>query len=512
MKLEFDITPQEFKIVEEILSSHLTDNCQTWVFGSRVKNKALHNSDLDLALECKGNISTNIIRQIKTALEQSKLPYRVDVLDINAVEPYFQKIINQKKVRFPFEVKSKVPSLRFAEFNQSLVTDILLNLTDVLRCGIAATPKYVDDGIAFLSSQNVTTDGKMSMDKYNFISEDYYKKISKNAKLLKGDILYSRVGAGYGNAAIFPFEGEYGVYVSLTHIRTSKKLDNTFLKFTLNSPIGKIQAKKGVFQGGGVPNLNVKVVEKFKINFPTKLEQQKIAAFLTAVNNKIEQLSKKQGLLGEYKKGVMQKIFSQTIRFKADDDSDFSDWEENRLEDVCSKAKSGGTPRSTTKKYYNGDIPFLAISDITKQGKYLTSASKKISQLGIDNSSSWIIPINTIIYSMYASVGFVSINKIPLATSQAVINLIIKDGYSIEFIYYHLIEIKKTIHKFVETGTQGNLNAQIVKSLILNIPLLQEQTKIANFLSSIDSKTEQIGKQLDNSKQFKKALLQQMFV
>ena len=262
----------------------------------------------------------------------------------------------------------------------------------------------------------------------------------------------------------------------------------------------------------GVPQLTAPQISSYKVKYPSKPEQQKIAAFLTAVDNKIEQLSKKQELLSEYKKGVMQQIFSQAIRFKADDGSEFPEWKERRLGDVCSKAKSGGTPRSTTKEYYDGDIPFLAISDITRQGKYLTSASKKISQLGIDNSASWIVPIDTIIYSMYASVGFVSINKIPLATSQAVINLIVKDGYSIEFIYYHLIEVKKTIHKFIETGTQGNLNAQTVKSLILNIPSLPEQAKIANFLSSIDNKIEQVGKQLDESKQFKKALLQQMFV
>ena len=262
----------------------------------------------------------------------------------------------------------------------------------------------------------------------------------------------------------------------------------------------------------GVPQLTAPQISSYKVKYPSKPEQQKIAAFLTAVDNKIEQLSKKQELLGEYKKGLMQQIFSQAIRFKADDGSEFPEWKERRLGDVCSKAKSGGTPRSTTKEYYDGDIPFLAISDITRQGKYLTSASKKISQLGIDNSASWIVPIDTIIYSMYASVGFVSINKIPLATSQAVINLIVKDGYSIEFIYYHLIEVKKTIHKFIETGTQGNLNAQTVKSLILNIPSLPEQAKIANFLSSIDTKIEQVGKQLDESKQFKKALLQQMFV
>jgi len=163
------------------------------------------------------------------------------------------------------------------------------------------------------------------------------------------------------------------------------------------------------------------------------------------VDSKIEQLTQKQTLLQDYKKGVMQKIFSQEIRFKADDGSAFAEWEEKKLGDLCSTAKSGGTPTSTNKDYYNGDIPFLAISDITKQGKYVTFASRKVAQEGLNNSASWIVPINTIIYSMYASVGFVTINKIPLATSQAVINLIVKENIDVEFVYYYLLDYKKYI-------------------------------------------------------------------
>ena len=217
-------------------------------------------------------------------------------------------------------------------------------------------------------------------------------------------------------------------------------------------------------------------------------------------------------LLQQYKKGVMQKIFSQEIRFKDDDGSAFPEWEERKLGELCKVAKSGGTPSSTKKEYYNGDIPFLAISDMTSQGKYLKYTSKSISQKGLDNSAAWLLPENTIIYSMYASVGFVSINKIPLATSQAVINLILKDNANTEYVYYYLLDFKKNIHRYIETGTQGNLNAQTVKSLKIKLPCLKEQTKIANFLSAIDTKIEQTQKQLQETKAFKKGLLQQMFV
>jgi type I restriction enzyme S subunit len=111
---------------------------------------------------------------------------------------------------------------------------------------------------------------------------------------------------------------------------------------------------------------------------------------------------------------------------------------------------------------------------------------------------------------MYASVGFVSINKIPLATSQAVINLILKNGYLVEFIYYHLVELKNLIHKFIETGAQGNLNAETVKSLILNIPPIKEQQKIAQVLTLADNEITKLQTELALLKTQKKGLMQQL--
>ena len=405
---------------------------------------------------------------------------------------------------------AQVPQLRFPEFSGEWEEKRFDSLYPTVRNGFVgvATPYYVEEGVPYLQGKNIKS-GAINRNGLVYINESFHQK-SKKSQLRQNDIVMVQSGH-VGECAVITEEFEDTNCHALLVSTPTHDIDS---KFYINYFYSKFGRKKiyRITTGNTIKHILSSDLKIQTVSNPSYQEQQKIAAFLTAVDTKIEQLSKKQELLGEYKKGSMQQIFSQAIRFKADDGSEFPEWKERRLGDVCSKAKSGGTPRSTTKEYYDGDIPFLAISDITRQGKYLTSASKKISQLGIDNSASWIVPIDTIIYSMYASVGFVSINKIPLATSQAVINLIVKDGYSIEFIYYHLIEVKKTIHKFIETGTQGNLNAQTVKSLILNIPSLPEQAKIANFLSSIDTKIEQVGKQLDESKQFKKALLQQMFV
>jgi type I restriction enzyme S subunit len=112
---------------------------------------------------------------------------------------------------------------------------------------------------------------------------------------------------------------------------------------------------------------------------------------------------------------------------------------------------------------------------------------------------------------MYASVGFVAINKIPVATSQAVLNLILKGNISIDFVYYYLLDFQKYLAEFITTGTQGNLNAQTVKGFRIPIPEYKEQTKIANFLSAIDEKIELVAQQIEDSQEYKRGLLQGMF-
>ena len=186
-------------------------------------------------------------------------------------------------------------------------------ITDILRCGVASTPTYVENGIPFLSAQNVNNE-KLSLHKYNFISEDYHKQLTKNDKPQKGDILYSRVGANYGIAAVVDIDFEFSVYVSLTLIRMKSEYDSRFYKYLLNSTIIRKQADIGVFQGGGVPNLNVKVVEKFNVVVPSKYEQTRIATILSEVDEKIEEYENKKQKLEELKKGLMQQLLSGNIR------------------------------------------------------------------------------------------------------------------------------------------------------------------------------------------------------
>jgi len=211
-----------------------------------------------------------------------------------------------------------------------------------------------------------------------------------------------------------------------------------------------------------------------------------------------------------FREGLMQNLFSQRLRFKKGIGEKYPGWEEKKLSNLYCKGKAGGTPKSTETKYYNGNIPFLSIADMTSQGKYISSTEKMITEEGLSNSSAWIIPENSLLYSIYASVGFVAINKIPMSTSQAIFGIILKNDINIEYVYYFLLDYKKHIHRLIETGTQGNLNSKIVNDIIINLPSIREQEKISYFLKEIDNKFDKITIELVKMKEFKKGLLQQM--
>lgn len=267
----------------------------------------------------------------------------------------------------------------------------------------------------------------------------------------KTNLDISQLNFSEGNEILLPSAGEdpldigsasaltiAGVAIGRTInvLRPSKEniYSQIFVSYYINH---KLKVKISTLaKGSSISNVYNSDLKTLEINLPSLPEQTHIANFLSTVDEKLHLLKEKKALLEEYKKGMMQKIFNQEIRFKNDNGEDFGDWEEKKLITLCEKVQSGGTPKSTLREYYDGDIPFLSISDMTSQGKFITSTSNHISKLGLDNSSSWIVPVNSIIYSMYASVGFVAINKIQLATSQAVLNLILKEGLNLEYVYY----------------------------------------------------------------------------
>lgn len=339
------------------------------------------------------------------------------------------------------------------------------------------------------------------------LGSDRKNKDKKSMKhVLKGDLVYNPMFMWKGASGISSYEGitsaDYIVLKSknnvnpifFSHLFQTEKSLNKFKNYSQGSLLERLRLMYPQFSD-------------IKMAFPSYEEQEKIANLLTFVDNKLELIEKKYQTYLDFKKYLMQQIFTQKLRF------DFSDeWKIVKLESLIKKGKAGGTPSSTNSDYYNGDIPFLSIRDMTDQGKYIVKTEKTITEEGLNNSSAWIIPKNSLLYSIYASIGLVAINRSDISTSQAIYGIILKDGVSLEYMYYYLTYFKKNIHKYIETGTQGNLNAKLLKSFEILLPSLGEQEMIVNVLSIVDEKIENSKKEIEKINEFKKGLLQQMFV
>jgi len=185
-------------------------------------------------------------------------------------------------------------------------------------------------------------------------------------------------------------------------------------------------------------------------------------------------------------------------------------WKVVKLGDICKQIKSGGTPLTTKREYWNGNIPFVKIEDITSSGKYLTKTNTFISENGLKNSNAWIVPKNSLLLAMYGSLGEVSINKIPAATNQAILGIMPNDTIDIEFLYYWFLYFKKQWKKFAKPTTQANLTAEIVKNTKLPLPPLPEQKAIAKILSTVDEAIQKVDEAIAKTERLKKGLMQKL--
>jgi type I restriction enzyme S subunit len=261
--------------------------------------------------------------------------------------------------------------------------------------------------------------------------------------------------------------------------------------------------------GSTAKGIKSKLFVKIPYAAPPLPEQQKIASFLSSVDGKIEQLEKKKALLEQYKKGMMQKLFSQELRFKDAQGNDFPDWEEKQLGEVANII-GGGTPETGKLEYWGGSIQWFTPTEIKK--KYLSASKRTLTEEGLKKSSAKKLPIGTLLLSTRATVGDVSIAKNECTTNQGFQSLVVKEGNFNEFWYYWILMNKKELLR----RSAGSTFLEISKTEILKITVLKphtkEQQKIAEFLSSIVRKIDLVATELTHAKTFKKGLLQQMFI
>jgi type I restriction enzyme S subunit len=269
--------------------------------------------------------------------------------------------------------------------------------------------------------------------------------------------------------------------------------NGVYLSYYLNSQ-KKFEIAK-LAQGNSVVHLYSSQLKTLRLNLPTFEEQEKVASFLSAIDKKISILTQKHELLISYKKGVMQKIFSQEIRFKDDTGNNYQDWDAVTLQEICSIKK--GNQLNKESMIEGAEFPVL---------------NGGISFSGF--TSEWNTEANSIAISEGGnSCGYVSMMTQRFWSGGHCytlqnLNISIETQYLFQFLKCHQDELMRLR---VGSGLP-NIQKKSLSEFNVQRPSIQEQTKIANFLSALDQKISNVQKQLELTQQYKQGLLQQMFV
>lgn len=393
------------------------------------------------------------------------------------------------------------PKMRFPEFRDEWEMKIIKELFNVVS---GSTP--LRSNTSYYENGNIpwvkTTDLNNSL--INNTSEKVTDIALNNLKLLPKDTVLIAMYGGFnqiGRTGILNIKATTNQAISA--LIKKDDYNSKFLQSYLNFNVK--QWRRFAASSRKDPNITKKDIEKFKIPYTCREEQEKIGTFFSKLDRQIELEEKKLELLEQQKKGYMQKIFSQELRFKDEKGNNYPNWKSYQLGEIT-KTFSGGTPKSNNSNYYNGGIPFIRSGEISKQFTEL-----KITENALNNSSAKLVEKGDLLYALYgATSGEVAISKINGAINQAV--LCIKSEESINFLLNFLRLQKQHILKTYIQGGQGNLSASIVKGITIKLPCKEEQTKIGNFLDKVEILIEKQTNKVESLKQRKQGLLQKMFV
>ena len=402
--------------------------------------------------------------------------------------------------------KSLVPILRFKEVNDAWhshkIGEIINNKSQKYN------PEKAKESFKCIELEHLSTStGEL----LGYI--DSVNSASIKNKFNNGDILFGKLRPYLRKYLRAPFDG---VCSSEIWVLKGEKINNDFLYQIVQSDFFINLANQST--GSKMPRADWNVVANGIINFPTLPEQQKIASFLSAVDEKLQQLTRKKQLLEQYKKGVMQQLFSGKLRFKDENGKAFPKWEEKKLGDV-GNTFNGLTGK--TKENFGEGKPYIQYMqifanpkiDITKCGLvqidadenqprvqygdiFFTTSSETTHEIGFTSV------LQEKVEEMYLNsfcFGFRPNSLEQLNPAFA------------SYLFRNEI-FRKIIIKLAQGSTRYNMSKVQLMKLKVLLPCIEEQKKIAIFLSNIDNKIESVTKQITQTQTFKKGLLQQLFV
>ena len=403
------------------------------------------------------------------------------------------------------------PKLRFGEFDGSWNKLKISEVTEYFVDGTHFSPKSTEGEYKYITSKNIRNEG-LDLTNISYISAEEHEQIYKRCKIQLGDILLTKDGANTGNCCLNTLDEKFSLLSSVAVLRGKKsQFKNEFILQIFQSELGQNTIISSM-SGQAITRITLTKLKDYSFYFPPIQEQTKIASFLSAVDEKISQLNQKHALLSQYKQGMMQKLFSQQIRFKADDGSEFGAWEETKFEKIGTFLKGKGISKADIN--INGKTPCIRYGELyTSYGevisKVISATNLPIENLILSKKNDVLIPASGETQIDIAIASCVLHDNVALSGD---LNIFRTKESGVFLSYLICSYLKMQIAQLVQGNSVVHLYSSQLKGVELNLPCLEEQTKIANFLSTIDRKIAVVAQQIEQAKVWKKGLLQQMFV
>jgi len=402
-----------------------------------------------------------------------------------------------------------VPKLRFKGFDGDWERRTFFDISENVSYGMNAAATEFDGKHKYIR----ITDIDIESGEYKpnpLTSPD--GKIEDKYRLKNNDIVFARTGASVGKSYLYnPKDGE--LYYAGFLIKFSVTKASAYFVYSLTLKEAYNKWVHIYSMRSGQPGLNAEEYKALKINLPTLPEQQKISSFLSSVDEKLSQLTRKKELLALYKKGVMQQLFSGSLRFKDENGKEFPKWEEKRLDEVANFRRGSFPQPYGLAKWFDeiNGLPFVQVYDVDDNMLLKPITKTRISKLAADQSV--FVKEGTLVITIQGSIGRIAKTQYDTYVDRTLLIFqSYKEAIDVDYFKYVvslLFEIEKTK---APGGTIKTITKEALSSFKIMLPQIEEQKKIADYFSSIDTKIQSINTQISQTQSFKKGLLQQMFV
>ena len=379
------------------------------------------------------------------------------------------------------------------------------DFTDIVTGATPSTENsdYWNGHIRWMNSSELNN--KIIFEVHGRISKEGYDSASTHM-LPTNCVLIGLAGQGKTRGTSAINKVELCTNQSIGAILPSENIDSDYLYLYMD---GQYQKLRTISSGdGGRGGLSKTLLLNFEIVKPNDIGEQKLVA---EVLNDVDKLIRELDTLIEKKRSIMQGAMQDLLTARRRLPGFSQPWCQTQLKRLVSM-NSGGTPSTAESSYYGGNIPFLSISDITSSGKFLKYTTKSITQLALENTSARLFRKGTLVLSMYASIGKVCFVDTEVAISQAILGFCpIESNLDINFLYYMLLFSKEDLANSGQTGTQSNLNKNIVQNYTISLPhTKEEQTAIASILSDMDAEIEELEAKRDKYIAVRQCMMQQL--